>query len=106
PVSALACGLVIAMANRLSAGLSARFVLLSAAVLAQVILNVPATVTLFSHGAVMLGALWFVTPRAIFRNVESEAHAHRREWAHLEVILSNNSARWHGDRNCHWRKTK
>jgi len=70
PVSALACGLVIAMANRLSAGLSARFVLLSAAVLAQVILNVPATVTLFSHGAVMLGALWFVTPRAIFRNVE------------------------------------
>jgi hypothetical protein len=70
PISALVCGLVIALANRLSAGLSTRFVLLSAALLAQMIVNVPLTITLVTHGAVVLGALWYVTPRSIFANPE------------------------------------
>jgi hypothetical protein len=67
PISALAGGLIVALANRLSADLSARFVLLSAGVLPQTIINVPLTITLVTHGAVILGMLWFVTPRSIFR---------------------------------------
>jgi hypothetical protein len=70
PLPVLACGLVLALANRLSAGLSARFILLSAGMLPLVIINVPLTVTLVTHGAVLLGVLWFVTPRSIFDDAE------------------------------------
>jgi hypothetical protein len=70
PISALLCGLVIALANRLSAGLSTRFVLLSGAMAAQAIVNVPLTITLVTHGSVVLGVLWFLTPRSIFRSRE------------------------------------
>ncbi len=45
PVSMFLCGLVIALANRLSGGLPPRFILVSGAVLPQVLLNVPLTVT-------------------------------------------------------------
>jgi hypothetical protein len=66
PLSALACGLVIAVSNRLSSGLPQRFVLLSGGVLPQIFLNVPFSTTLLSHGAVVLFLLWYITPRAIF----------------------------------------
>jgi hypothetical protein len=66
PVSALLCGVVIAFANRLSAGLPARFILTSSAVLPQVFLNVPMTTTLLTHGAALLFLLWYITPRAMF----------------------------------------
>ena len=45
PLVALACGFVIALGNRVSAGLPPRFVLISAALLPQTFLNVP-----FHHG--------------------------------------------------------
>jgi hypothetical protein len=41
PIAALACGLVIAIGNRLSSGLPARFILVSGALLPQDFLNVP-----------------------------------------------------------------
>jgi hypothetical protein len=66
PLSALGCGLVIAMGNRLSAGLPPRFVLVSGAILPHVLLNVPMTVTLLTHGAAILFLLWYITPRTIF----------------------------------------
>jgi hypothetical protein len=66
PVTAFACGLVIALGNRLSAGLPAGFVLLSGAVLPQALLNVPLSVALLTHGAGLLFFLWYITPRAIF----------------------------------------
>jgi hypothetical protein len=66
PLSALACGLVIAVSNRLSSGLSQRFVLLSGGVYPQIFLNVPFSTTLLSHGAAILFLLWYITPRAIF----------------------------------------
>lgn len=66
PIAAFVCGLVIALGNRLSAGLPAGFVLLSGAVLPQVFLNVPLSVALLSHGTGLLFVLWYVTPRAIF----------------------------------------
>lgn len=66
PVTAFVCGLVIALGNRLSAGLPAGFILLSGAVLPQVFLNVPLTTVLLTHGAGILFLLWYVTPRSLF----------------------------------------
>jgi hypothetical protein len=66
PLSALACGTVIALANRLSAGLPPRFILLSGGLLLQILLNVPLTTSLLSDGAAILFLLWSITPREIF----------------------------------------
>jgi hypothetical protein len=68
PISLFACGLVIALANRLSAGLPPRLVLITGAVVPQVVLNVPLTTALLSHGAAMLFLLWYLTPRTIFEH--------------------------------------
>ena len=66
PLAALACGLVFAVGNRLSAGLPGGFVLVSGAILPQVLLNVPLSVALLTHGTGLLFLLWYITPRAIF----------------------------------------
>jgi hypothetical protein len=66
PFTAFACGLVIAVGNRLSAGLKPRFILISGAALPQVLLNVPLTIALLTNGAAFLFLLWYVTPRTIF----------------------------------------
>jgi hypothetical protein len=68
PLSAFACGLVIALGNRLSAGLPPRFILISGALLPQVLLNVPLTTALLTHGAAVLFLLWYITPRAMFES--------------------------------------
>lgn len=66
PIPVFFCGLVIALANRLSAGLSDRFILISGAIFPQILLNVPLTTTLLTHGAALLFLLWYITPRTIF----------------------------------------
>lgn len=66
PVSALACGFVIALGNRVSAGLPARFTLLSCAMLVQVLINLPLTIGMVTYGGTLLFLLWYVTPRSIF----------------------------------------
>lgn len=66
PLAALACGLVIALGNRLSSGLPATFVLLSGGILLQAFLNIPLTTNLFSNGAAILFLLWYLTPRTMF----------------------------------------
>lgn len=66
PLAVFACGLVISFANRLSAGLPPRFVLLSGGILLQTFLNVPLTATLLTYGAAMLFLLWYLTPRSMF----------------------------------------
>jgi hypothetical protein len=66
PLTALLCGLVIALGNRLSAGLPPRFILISGALLPQILLNVPLTTALLTHGAGILFLLWYITPRAMF----------------------------------------
>jgi hypothetical protein len=66
PVATFGCGLVIALGNRLSAGLPPRFILLSCAVLLPILLNVPLSIVMLTHGAGILFLLWYVTPRAIF----------------------------------------
>jgi hypothetical protein len=64
PVAVFAGGLIIALGNRASAGLTPRFILISSAVLVQILLNVPFTTALLTHGAVFLFLLWYVAPRA------------------------------------------
>jgi hypothetical protein len=66
PVSVLVGGLIVAFANRLSAGLPPWFVLVSGAILAQVLLNVPLSTVLVTHGAGFLFLLWYITPRSLF----------------------------------------
>jgi len=73
PLAALACGLVISLGNRLSAGLPARFILLSAGLFPQVLLNVPLATTLLTNGAALLFLLWYVTPRAMFEKAADKA---------------------------------
>jgi hypothetical protein len=66
PVATFGCGLVIALGNRLSAGLPPRFILLSSAVLLPILLNVPLSIVMNTHGAALLFLLWYITPRGIF----------------------------------------
>lgn len=74
PLAALACGFVIALGNRMSAGLPPRFVMISAALLPQTFLNVPFTTSLLTHGAGLLFLLWYIMPRAMFdRKIEPVA---------------------------------
>lgn len=63
PITVFICGLVIALGNRLSAGLPASFVLISGAVLPQVLLDVPLATALLTHGAGLLFLFWYITPR-------------------------------------------
>lgn len=63
PVTALVCGLVVAIGNRASAGLPANFVFVSGSLLTQVFLNVPFTVIMLTHGTALLFVLWYLTPR-------------------------------------------
>jgi hypothetical protein len=67
PLAALACGLLLSLANRVSIDLPSRFVLLSGGILPQVFLNVPLTTNLLTNGAAVLFLLWYVMPRTIFR---------------------------------------
>jgi len=66
PLSALACGLVFGLGNRMSAGLPPRLILVSGALVAQVFINVPLTVGMVTNGGALLFLLWYVTPRSIF----------------------------------------
>jgi hypothetical protein len=66
PVAAFACGLVVALGNRLSAGLPDSFILVSGAIFPQIMLNVPLSTVLLTHGGAIMFLLWYLTPRAIF----------------------------------------
>jgi hypothetical protein len=66
PLSVFACGLVIALGNRLSSGLPPRFVLVSSGMLLQVLMNVPLTISMVTYGGTVLFLLWYLTPRKLF----------------------------------------
>ncbi|MEH2544244.1 hypothetical protein V1283_000889 [Bradyrhizobium sp. AZCC 2262] len=67
PLTALVCGLVIAIGNRVSAELPPRFVLMSGVLLPPAFLNVPFTTALLTHGAGILFLLWYIMPRTMFQ---------------------------------------
>ncbi|MGY3367674.1 hypothetical protein ACVWZL_004799 [Bradyrhizobium sp. GM2.4] len=75
PLAAAACGLVISLGSRASAGLPPRFVILSGGLLSQVLLNVPLATTLLSNGALIIFILWYVTPRPAFTAQSDRAKA-------------------------------
>ena len=66
PLAVLACGFIIAIGNRVSASLPASFVMISGGILPQVLINVPLSTVLLTHGAGLLFLLWYITPRSIF----------------------------------------
>jgi hypothetical protein len=66
PIPVFVCGLAIALGNRLSADLPPPFILTSGAILPQILLNVPFSTVLFTHGAAFLFLLWYITPRSMF----------------------------------------
>lgn len=67
PITILVCGFAIALGNRVSAGLPTEFIVVSGAILPQMLLNVPLTTALLTHGTALLFVLWYITPRAIFK---------------------------------------
>lgn len=71
PIATFGCGLVIALGNRVSAGLPPGFILLSSAVLLPILLNVPLSTVLNTHGAAILFLLMYITPRQIFEQVDT-----------------------------------
>jgi hypothetical protein len=73
PVAVLACGFVIAIGNHFSAGLPAGFILVSGAIIPLILLNVPLTIALLTHGTALLFVLWYITPRSIFENAGQTA---------------------------------
>jgi hypothetical protein len=73
PLSAFACGLVIAIGSRMAKGLPHRFILMSGAMLPLILLNVPLSIVMVTHGAAILFLLWYVTPRSIFREDSPES---------------------------------
>lgn len=66
PFALFVCGLLIAAANAMAKGLPDRFVLLSGALLAQTLTDVPLTTGLLTHGGALLFLLWYLTPRDLF----------------------------------------
>jgi hypothetical protein len=80
PVSVFVGGLVIALGNRLSAGLPPSFVVVSGAILPQILLNVPLSTVLVTHGAGLLFLLWYITPRGMFEQGTCGEPAGRDRW--------------------------
>ena len=106
PLVALACGLVIAIGNRESAGLPPRFVLISAALLPQTFLNVPFTTALLTHGTGFLFLLWYIMPRTMFdRKIEAVRLRDRR--VSMQSVLITGGAGFIGQNLVHaWRAAR
>lgn len=63
PIPAFVCGVVIAIANGMAVGVAQRTILISGALLPQMLLNVPFTTAMLTYGAAVLFLLWYVMPR-------------------------------------------
>jgi hypothetical protein len=64
PIGVVLCGFVICFGNLTSTGLAPSFVIQSSSVLAVMLMNVPLSVTMVSHGGSLLFGLWLITPRS------------------------------------------
>jgi hypothetical protein len=89
PLATFGCGLVVALGNRLSAGLPPRFILLASAVLLPILLNVPLSIVMNTHGAALLFLLWYITPRGIF---EQDDAAGWRQWIGGRIRIASGAA--------------
>jgi hypothetical protein len=66
PIPVFLCGVVVAIASALAEDLNPRLVFTSSSALAQVMLNVPFSAVLLTHGAALLFLLWYVAPRELY----------------------------------------
>jgi hypothetical protein len=92
PIPILAGGLIVALANRLSAGLPPSIVLVSSAIFCQILLNVPLSTGLLSYGGGVLFLLWYVTPRTMFPQ-EQQGKSHRFGSAVAASALAGSGSR-------------
>jgi hypothetical protein len=67
----LVCGLVVALANGLSAGLPSRLILISSALFPLILSDVPLTTVLLTHGAAAMFLLWYVMPRDLVMSIRT-----------------------------------
>jgi len=67
PLTALLCGLIFGLGNRMASGLPPRLILLSGALAVQTFLNLPLTIGMVTYGGTLLFLLWYITPRTIFK---------------------------------------
>jgi hypothetical protein len=65
PLAAAFCGLLMTCGNLASRGIAPSFVLLSSSVLVVMMMNVPLSVAMVTHGGIILFCLWSITPRPI-----------------------------------------
>jgi hypothetical protein len=63
PLTAFACGLVIAAGGCASSRLDPALVLLSASILLLALMNIPLSTVMVTHGGIALFALWLITPK-------------------------------------------
>jgi len=70
PLTAMVCGLVVAVANAMSRHWPQRYVILSAGLALQAYLTVPFSTMLLTNGAAVLFILWYVTPASYFQPTE------------------------------------
>lgn len=66
PISALACGLLFGIGNKMSAHLPPSFIVISGAIVVHILLDVPLSITAVTNGLGLLMLLWFITPREYF----------------------------------------
>jgi hypothetical protein len=66
PIPVFLCGVLVAIASALADDLNPRLVFTSSSALAQVMLNVPFSAVLLTHGAALLFLLWYVAPRELY----------------------------------------
>lgn len=62
PISALVCGMIISVANNVSARLPPPLIAASAGLVVQALLNVALSTNLLSNGLLVLLLLWYITP--------------------------------------------
>jgi len=74
PLVAVVCGAVIALGTLCSDGLPARFVLISGCIIAISLLNVPLSTITLTGGYGLLIILWFLAPRALFKDADYSHH--------------------------------
>jgi hypothetical protein len=62
PISALICGLIVSVGNRISTRLPPSLMAASSGLVVQALLNVPLSTSILSNGLLVLFLLWYVTP--------------------------------------------
>lgn len=83
------CGLVFRSWKSIICWSAPRFILASSAIVPQILLNVPLSTVLLTHGLGLLFLLWYITPRGIFEPNTIE-RTHNVAWMNGAQHMSDN----------------